>query len=163
MMLKAKADFKHGQGRRRPQGLGRWAGKTGSRRGPLASVLVLQWPPCSSLFERSQVTFPQIELRYCKDGDKISYLAQILRTLTTPLLPVMLGRLEPALAQPWLVALSQLKILVTWTNRNTGEKCGNPGGDETAIELRYLKLKARETTLAWQTLVNSEQPAESAW
>lgn len=38
----------------------------------------------------------------------------------------------------------QLQILVTGTNRNTGEKCGNLGGDKTAIEPRYLELQAHE-------------------
>lgn len=43
------------------------------------------------------------------------------------------------------VALSSpLKIPVTWTGRNASEKGGNLAGGEAALELRYLKLKARE-------------------
>lgn len=67
-------------------------------------------------------------------GTKKVILLKILEALTTPLLPI---EAEKTRASPNIsmvdVALSQLKILVTWTNRNTKEKHGNLGEDKTAI------------------------------
>lgn len=45
------------------------------------------------------------------------------------------------------VALRQLQILVTGTNRHTRGKCGNLGGNKPAVELRCLELQAHEETI----------------
>lgn len=98
------------------------------------------WPALLPLPLSVHRTCPQAELW----GLNKLFCSEALTTV----LPGRVRQPEPALNLSMAnVVLRQLKIQVTWTNRNSREKWGNLGGDKMAPELRYMKLKAPERQL----------------